>query len=230
MLKGVLSSRSYERRKRVGLWLLFWVRYALTYINALHTNKLQDDKKKKSKDKEKESSSTSSSAASTPKLPGTPQKKEADILPSTPELTKKQLKQQEKDQKKKDKELKKLLKKEVKNKGKATDEDASPITSPALLTSSIGTPKTDSPQLTKSELDSDEDISDDEAPTILLSPTERQKLFETIGFDQALADVLEEKLPPEVFSFLLFGESKVYAVYQNENEFRSWSDIVRTCW
>jgi hypothetical protein len=150
-----------------------------------------------------------------PSTPSTP-KKEKDSTPGTPETPKRfSMKQMEKDQKKLEKEIKKKEKeqkkkeaKEAKKGGKGSVEEessSSAAPSPALQIqlikeegSDTASSRSDSPRLSKKGDDSDDEVSDEEAPTILLSPTERQQLYETIGFDQALADVLEEKVPAEV--------------------------------
>lgn len=126
----------------------------------------------------------------------------------------KEQKKQEKELKKKEKEDKKR-EKDDKKKGKSKGtESGAPLTASRLQ---LHVSETDSPRLlkpgqldsaseisdvsshvAKSENDSDDESTAGEAPGILLSPGERQVLYETIGFDQALADVLEEKLPPEV--------------------------------
>lgn len=77
-------------------------------------------------------------------------------------------------------------------------------------------------------MDSDEEADDVAVPGILLSPQEKQVLYETIGFDQTIAGVMDEKLPPEVYTsslyflllLLLFMLILLLcAVYQDENEY-----------
>ena len=137
----------------------------------------------------------------------------------------------EKEQKKREKEIKKKGKeekkrdKEDKKKGRPTS-----LTSSRLL---LHVAESNSPRLqkhgyaesgseasdvlshvAKSEVDSDDESNMGEAPGILLSPQEKQMLYETIGFDQAL-DVLDEKLPPEVF------DTRAEKKYNIENKRKS---------
>lgn len=117
---------------------------------------------------------------------------------------KKELKIKEKEEKKKEREEKKRhLKDKIKSIGSPSHLSAarlqmhtSETESPRLGKGQVPDSGSEFSEATRSEIDSDEESSD--APGILLSPQEKQMLYETIGFDQAIADVMDEKLPPEV--------------------------------
>lgn len=196
-----MNSRSCRRKNILGdqrlsvhFFLLLYLPtpFSLSSISYLY---LQDDKRKSVKIKD--SSSTLERDTREPKE----SKEESKRL-------EKEQKKREKEQKKKEKEEKKREKEDKKNRksGSLTasrlqlhvaESDSPRLHKEGQMDS--GSEVTDaSSHIAKSEADSDEESNAGEAPGILLSPQERQMLYETIGFDQALSDVLDEKLPPEV--------------------------------